>query len=139
MRASSAPRRAYDRARRAARASMPKRPRVLLIAEAANPEWVSVPLVGWSHARAIAERVDAHLVTQIRNREAIRRAGYREGVDFTAIDTEALAGRVHRLADWLRGGPGRGWTAVTALESLSYWYFERKVWQRFGGALQRGA
>ena len=115
-----------------------RRPRVLLIAEAANPEWVSVPLVGWSHARAIAEHVDAHLVTQVRNRDAICRAGYCEGRDFTAIDSEAVAGPVHRLADSLRGGPGRGWTAVTAFESLTYWYFERKVWQRFGSELRTG-
>src|SRR5437867_13180404 len=113
-------------------------PKVLLIAEAANPEWVSVPLVGWSHARAIAEQVDAHLVTQARNRDAIRRAGYREGQDFTAIDSEAVASRVHRLANLLRGGTGKGWTAVTALESLTYWYFEKKLWERFGGPIREG-
>ena len=52
--------------------------RALLIAEAANPEFTSVPLVGWSHARAIAETCDALLVTQVRNREAILRTGLRE-------------------------------------------------------------
>ena len=37
---------------------MPPPYRTLLIAEQANPEWVSVPLEGWSHSRAIAELTD---------------------------------------------------------------------------------
>ncbi|MBM3963031.1 MAG: glycosyltransferase family 1 protein, partial [Planctomycetes bacterium] len=49
--------------------------RVLLLAEEANPEWFSVPLEGWSHGQAIARRVDVHVITQVRNREAFERAG----------------------------------------------------------------
>ena len=48
-----------------------KKLRVLLIAEQCNPTFVSVPLEGWSHSQAIAEVADTHLVTQVRNREAI--------------------------------------------------------------------
>ncbi|HEX6810709.1 MAG TPA: glycosyltransferase [Planctomycetota bacterium] len=112
--------------------------RVLLIAEAANPEWTSVPLVGWCQAKAIANSVDTHLVTQVRNREAILRAGYREPQDFTAIDSERVAAGVYRFATFLRGGSDRGWTTVTALESLSYRYFERLVWRQFEARLRAG-
>ena len=44
--------------------------RVLLMAEACNPDWPSVPLVGYNQARALAERKDLRvtLVTHERNR-----------------------------------------------------------------------
>lgn len=112
--------------------------RVLLIAEAANPEWVSVPLEGWSHVDAISKLVDAHVVTQVRNRDAIVRAGWREGQEFSAIDSEALAVPLHRLAEKLRGGTGKGWTTVTAFSALAYYYFEHLVWQRFGTQIRMG-
>lgn len=114
------------------------RMRVLLIAEQCNPEWVSVPLEGWSHSQAIARKIDAHLVTQIRNRDALLRAGRREGRDFTAINSEALEGRIYRLADRFRGGANKGWTLITGAAALTYPYFEHLIWKRFSRHIRNG-
>jgi glycosyltransferase involved in cell wall biosynthesis len=104
---------------------------VLLIAEAANPEWTSIPLEGWSLARALAEFTDTHLVTQVRNREAMNRAGLVEDRDFTPIDNERVAARLWNVADKLRGGSGKGWTTITAVSSFAYYTFEWQLWRKF--------
>ena len=112
--------------------SKQRRPyRVLLIAEAANPEWASVPLIGWKLSRALAKIADVHLVTQIRNRDAILRAGLIEGRDFTVIDNEGVASRLNWISNKLRGGAGKGWTTKMAFSSLAYYSFERKMWRQF--------
>jgi glycosyltransferase involved in cell wall biosynthesis len=105
--------------------------KVLVIAEAANPEWTSVPLVGWSHYKALSEILDVHLATQVRNRDALIAAGLRESIDFTSIDSEMFAAPLYKLGTFLRGGTDKAWTIDTAVASLSYYYFEKLIWDRF--------
>ncbi len=116
---------------------MPTKPRVLLIAESANPEFTSVPLVGWSMAEALLRHTDAHLVTQIRNDEAISRSGLLTPEQYTVIDSESVAKKVYAVNKVLRK-IGLGWTATTALASVSYLAFERLAWEKFSRALRDG-
>lgn len=117
---------------------MSRSAKTLIVAEAANPEWASVPLIGWSLAEAMRRRGPVHLVTQIRNREALLRAGLVEGEDFTAIDSEAVARPLWKLAEALRGGEGKGWTMMQAIGAVSYPFFERAVWRLFGHRVASG-
>ena len=111
-------------------------PRVLVLAEAANPEWPSVPLVGWSHYRALARKVDAHLVTHVRNLDAIERAGLVEGRDFTAIDSERVAGPMWRTSEAIRKGLGLGATFTQGFNIGAYYYYEHLVMKQLGAQLR---
>ncbi|QXQ08100.1 glycosyltransferase family 4 protein [Sphingosinicellaceae bacterium] len=114
------------------------RPRVLLLAEVANPEFVSVPLIAWSLSEAIGRNVDAHMVTHVRNRDAILRQGWREGEDFTILDTEWATRRIWDLARLLGGRDNKGWTIHQALAPLGCFAFEETAWRRFKPDLLAG-
>ena len=108
--------------------------RVLLIAEAANPEWASVALIeGWlSRALAEVKLMFILAVTQVRNRNAMVRAGLIEGRDFSAIDNERYAKPLHKISTKLGVGGPFGHTMGTALNSLAYYSFESELWRQFG-------
>jgi glycosyltransferase involved in cell wall biosynthesis len=116
-----------------------RRPRVLLVAEAANPEWVSIALEGWCHAHALSRVADVHLVTHVRNRENILKLGLREGEDFAVVDTTALERPLERVTRLLGAGGGLGWSTLTASMYLWYQAFELQVWRRYRERLRAGA
>jgi alpha-maltose-1-phosphate synthase len=118
-----------------------KKIRALVLAESCHPDWFSVPLVGWFHCEALHRLtgpLDAHIVTQLRNRDAFLQRGWREGVDFTAIDSEAIARPMSMFDQKLRKLTGLGWTVNTALAAIPYAYFEYLVWKTFGQAIKSG-
>jgi glycosyltransferase involved in cell wall biosynthesis len=114
-----------------------RRIRVLVIADSCNPEWESIPLVGWSHANALREYADVHIVTRSWNTPALVRAGLVEGRDFTAINTEALFNPMEKLVRWI-SGPNKGWAMLTALSIPSYLLLEHLLWRRLGARLRAG-
>lgn len=114
-----------------------RRLRVLVVAESANPVLTSVSLIGWSFSRALSEVADVHLTAEIRNETDIRKAGL-GSMQFTPIHNRFWQGMAWRIAKVLRGGTSLGWSTYSALATLAYPAFERKVWREFGSRIQAG-
>jgi glycosyltransferase involved in cell wall biosynthesis len=113
---------------------------VLLIAEACNPTWTSVPLVGYNFARALAERPDLEvtLVSQVRNGAALKADPIASRVRLHLIDNEWVARPLYSLARLLRGGTALSWTIDTAMAWPSYVVFEKDVFRQFARELKGG-
>lgn len=115
----------------------PGRPRVLLIAEACNPEWQSVPLEGYNLYRAINQIADVTLATQIRNRDALlRHVDPQDKITF--INSELLSAPFYHLGRLLTLGRGLGWTTKQAVMMPPYLYYEYLVYRQFRRQLQAG-
>jgi len=111
--------------------------RVLILADDCNPEWPSLPVVGYNAARAIAQHVDVVLATHVRNRENIEKQNF-GNVKVRYIDNEYIARPLFKFAQLLRGGTEAGWTTAVALSYPSYLAFEWEVWNAFKDELRNG-
>jgi glycosyltransferase involved in cell wall biosynthesis len=112
--------------------------RVLILADDCNPDWPSLPVVGYKAARAIADYADVTVATHVRNRREIERDGMgRASVVY--LDNEYLAAPLFKLNKLVRGGHQVGWTTNIALNYPSYLAFEWEVWKRFKLELGAGA
>jgi glycosyltransferase involved in cell wall biosynthesis len=111
--------------------------RVLILADDCNPEWPSLPVVGYKAARAIAEHADVVVATHIRNRGNIAKIGLgRAKVRY--LDSEYVARPMSKFANLLRGGKDSAWTTAIALAYPSYLAFEWEAWKTFRDELHRG-
>ncbi len=111
--------------------------RVLILAEVCNPDWPSLPVVGYKFARAIANYADVVVVTQIRNKPNIDRDGMGKA-KVVYLDTENIAAPVYKLADALSGGKSRGETIKVAIGNFINLAFEWAVWKHFQQDLRNG-
>lgn len=111
---------------------------VLLLADDCNPEWPSLPIVGYKYALALGRVARVVVATHVRNRENIEKAGP-AGVEFVYLDNERVAAPMYRLATWLRGGSEVAWSTNMIMQYLPYLAFEREAWKHFRADLGAGA
>ncbi len=114
--------------------------KILLLAEACNPEWTSVPLVGFNTVQALSERRDLDIVlaTHIRNREALQRREISNRIEIAYINNEWLAKPLYHMGRMLRGGGSLGWTTNMAVNWPAYIAFEKQLGRRFSKRLRSG-
>ncbi|PRY23624.1 glycosyltransferase involved in cell wall biosynthesis [Aliiruegeria haliotis] len=112
--------------------------KVLLLADDCNPEWPSLPIVGFKYACALARHANVTVATHVRNRENIEKHAP-PGLRFRYIDNEYIARPLYRLGTWLRGGDEVAWSTGMIMSYPSYLAFEREVRKVFRTEFAEGA
>lgn len=113
--------------------------KTLLLAEACNPEWTSVPLVGFNLVHALSHRSDLNiaLATHVRNRQALERHEISKRIEIVYINNEWIAKPLYQLGRLLRGGQSLGWTTNMAVSYPAYVAFEKAVGHQFAARLKQ--
>ncbi|MBC6903968.1 glycosyltransferase family 1 protein [Saccharophagus sp. K07] len=116
---------------------MNRRLKVLLIIESCNPEWASVPLVGYNFYREILSIADVTLVTHSRNREALLKLHPDARIHF--IEPGLWEGRYYRLICALSTYKGRiVWPIRHALQYPLYFFFDKTVAKAYANEVLEG-
>lgn len=111
-------------------------PRVLLVAEQVNPDWTSVPLVAYRLYAALRRLAEVHLVTHVRNRQALEAVC--RGHAVTYIEEGPLARTASGLADRLANRGATNWPLLHALSYPVYAAFNAAVRRRFATRVRDG-
>ncbi len=114
-----------------------KKLRILLLAQQNNPDWISVPLVGYQHSAALAELHDVTLVTHVNNKSAI----LRQGKPWRAVHAIDL-GCWEKFYDWCFIHVFKedfGSQMLTVFRIPFYWAFECLAWHHYKEDLKSGA
>lgn len=116
---------------------------VLVLASDCNPEWPSLPVVGYKYAVALSTVCDVVVVTHVRNKDNILKLHPDAGketkgqpLSFVFIDTEYIAAPLFKLSKFLRGGTEVAWSTGMIMAYPSYVEFERQTWKAFGKRLK---
>jgi glycosyltransferase involved in cell wall biosynthesis len=116
---------------------MSKRAKVLLVIESCNPDWASVPLVGYHFYQAIARFADVKLVTHARNKPALVKRHPEADIEF--IEPGAWESRYYRFVHRCSHiGSRTIWPIYHALFYPIYYFFNRAVQAKYNDALLQG-
>lgn len=98
---------------------------VLMIMEQCNPEWASVPLVGYNFYQGIRERAAVTLVTHERNREALEKVRGTHEIHY--ITESPSLKKYYGVVSHITSRGGVNWPLQHALSYPIYGEFNRKV------------
>ncbi|WP_341734660.1 glycosyltransferase family 4 protein [Microcoleus sp. EPA2] len=113
-----------------------KKLKVLLIVEQCNPEWASVPLVGYNFFHKINKLVDATLVTHIRNKSALEKHPEYEKVFY--LEESNLNKQYYKIVAKVTANGRVNWPLYNALSYPIYEEFNRQVYQKFKTEILNG-
>ncbi|MBD2088934.1 glycosyltransferase family 4 protein [Microcoleus sp. FACHB-1515] len=107
-----------------------RRFKVLLIIEQCNPEWASVPLVGYRYYEGISQLAETTLVTHNRNQSALEKAHPDREIVYIAESSSIR--QYYKLAERLSKVKGKTiWPLYNTLSFPVYDEFNRQVYQKF--------
>lgn len=108
----------------------------LLIINQCNPEWASVPLVGYNFFDGISRLADVTLVTHIRNRNALEKV--RDGRKIVYIPESAAIRNYFRIVSGLLNKGNTNWPVAHALTYPVYAEFNHRVYKAFKEEVSKG-
>ena len=106
-----------------------KRLKVLLIIEQCNPDWPSVPLVGYRYYQEISKLTDVTLVTHDRNKSALEKRQEHQNIVY--ISESSLIKSYYQWVEKVSAQGRINWPLYNALAFPIYAEFDRKVYHKF--------
>jgi len=110
--------------------------KVLLIVEQCNPEWASVPLVGFRFFDEISQLVDVTLVTHERNQGALEKLAL--PVEIAYMPESALSQKYHQLVSDMVYKAKAIWPLYHTLAYPIYEEFNNNVYKNFKARILAG-
>jgi glycosyltransferase involved in cell wall biosynthesis len=113
-----------------------KKLKVLLVIEQCNPDWASVPLVGYRYYQEISQLADVTLVTHDRNRAALEK--YQEHQNIVYSSESSLIKAYYKWVEKVAAQGKINWPLYNALCFPIYAEFDRQVYQQFKDQVSAG-